>query len=793
MFSSATKSAAQGGGYNVTKSLRFRASASAYLSKSYSGGAGSTTTFTISCWVKRGQLNATNGTQYLFAAGSGANTSIGYGLGTVLDTLSGNLRGTGGTNYFYETNAVFRDPSAWYHVVFAIDTTQATSTNRMKLYVNGVLQTLLVANYPPQNQALLDTGTRYIASEVSRYYFDGYITEQYFIDGQQLTASSFGSTNATTGVWQPAKYTGTYGTNGYYLPFTNTTSTTTLGYDSSGNSNNWTTNNISLTAGSTYDSMNDVPTLTSATVANYCTLNPLYSSLPNATVTNGNLQINSTTSSDNRIHGTISVTSGKWYYETGITSTGGTPFYYYVGWAKAFNPTSSTYNNLYWTSYEWGSDGARFSTLNGSSSSASGSTFTTGDVLGIAFDADAGTITCYKNGTSLGVYFTGITVDAPFRPDVYTNNASAFLNFGQRPFTYTPPSGYVALNTYNLPTSTIVKGNKYMDATLFTSNGGVQTVTNAGGFKPDLIWSKSRSTTDGNDLNDSVRGASKYLVSFSAAAEATDANFITAFNSNGFSIGTSNYSNGQSVVGWQWQAGAGSSSSNTNGSITSTVSVNPTAGFSVVTYTGTGVVGGTVGHGLGAAPSLIIAKSRTVATDWIVYHSVLGINQYLLLDSTTAAGSLSGSWGSSNPTSSVFGVLANATAGNNYLASPTVAYCWAPVPGFSAFGSYTGNGSTDGPFIYTGFRPKFWMAKRTDVGAPWLIYDSARNTSNVVNNYLIPNASDAEASGSSPNDVNDFLSNGFKLRCSNAGENASGGTFIYMAFAENPFKNALAR
>jgi hypothetical protein len=219
--------------------------------------------------------------------------------------------------------------------------------------------------------------------------------------------------------------------------------------DQSPQVNNWTPNNISGATGSTLDYMTDVPTLTSATAANYCTLNPIYASLPNGTVTNGNLQVNSSVSSDNRIHGSMAVTSGKWYYETAITATSGTP-YYYVGWAKAFNLTSSTYNNLFWTSYEWGNNGDRQSVVNGSSSTVSGTTFTTGDILGFAFDADAGTITCYKNGTSLGVYFSGITVDAPFRPDVYFNSCSAFVNFGQQPFVYTPPSGFVALNTYNL-------------------------------------------------------------------------------------------------------------------------------------------------------------------------------------------------------------------------------------------------------------------------------------------------------------------------------------------------------
>jgi len=335
-----------------------------------------------------------------------------------------------------------------------------------------------------------------------------------------------------------------------------------------------------------------------------------------------------------------------------------------------------------------------------------------------------------------------------------------------------------------------------MDATLFTSNGGVQTVTNndlgTSGFKPDLVWTKSRTTTDGNDLNDSVRGASKYLISFSTAAETTDANFITAFNSNGFSLGTGNYSNGQSIVGWQWQAGQGTTSSNTSGTITSTVSVNTTAGFSIVTWTSAGA-NATIGHGLGAVPSMIIVKARNAAYNWATYHVSMGNGGGMYLNLTNAYGADTALWQNTTPTSSVFSVGTNANVSNS--SQTQVAYCWTPIPGYSQFGSYTGNGSTDGPFVYTGFRPKFVMIKGSSGltnAASWDLFDTSRNPYNLTNLVMLANS--AGADNTDVYSYIDILSNGFKNRSIDTyGINQSGATYIYAAFAENPFKYANAR
>ena len=279
----------------------------------------------------------------------------------------------------------------------------------------------------------------------------------------------------------------------------------------------------------------------------------------------------------------------------------------------------------------------------------------------------------------------------------------------------------------------------------------------------------------------------KALISNSSNAETTDVQGLTAFNTNGFTVGTdTNYNKlSATYVGWQWQAGQGSSSSNTNGSITSTVSVNASAGFSVATYTSSGAAGSaaTVGHGLGVAPAFIIVKSRNDTFSWQVYHVSLGNANSLNLNLTSASGA-STVWNNTTPTSSVFSIASVI----NYTPDTYVAYCWTPIAGYSAFGSYTGTANADGPMIYTGFKPKLIMTKRTDSTSAWYLFDSARNPYNVVDGELAANTSGAEATGSSDFD---FLSNGFKCRNTSAGTNASGGTYIYMAFAANPFKNSL--
>ena len=565
------------------------------------------------------------------------------------------------------------------------------------------------------------------------------------------------------------------------------------GLDTSGNNNNWAPVNINFytSSSSTFDTMTDVPTNTSSTVANYCVLNPI-SKTSSTTISSGNLDV--TTSSINQAAGgTVAVNSGKYYFEAtvGTTTSGNT----YFGIATIdFDETR--YSGGAYVLYM--SNGQKYTT----SASAYGSSYVQGDILGCAVNCDTGTVTFYKNNVSQGD-ITGVSMTTPWKASLQTSvtiTTAWNFNFGQRPFAYTPPTGFVALNTYNLPTPTIgatntTLANSYMDATLYTGTSTYpRSVTNAAGFQPDLVWVKGRNTTYANILYDSVRGTgtSKSLCSNITSAEGNYSTFanLSSFNSNGFTVGSTSSTNilndsSANFVAWQWKA-SGTTVSNTDGSITSTVSANTTSGFSVVTYTGNGSAGATVGHGLGVAPAMMIFKSRNAAANWDIYHQSLGNNKYLLLDSTAAAGT--SAWlNNTSPSSTVF-TLGN-LSDTNTNGQTMVAYCFAEVAGYSKFGSYTGNGSSDGPFIYCGFKPAMiWTKPSSNIGA-WNVLDNKRGPYNVNQPYLQQNSSNAEATV----DYVDFLSNGFKIRYNGSTPNGSGQTIIYIAFAENPFKYANAR
>jgi len=790
--------------YPLQRSVRLRSSASAYFNRT-PAAAGDRRTWTWSGWVKRGLLSS-SASYALFSQGVDGNT---YAMLRFLNDAIVWQDASGGTvSNGLTTTAIFRDPSSWYHIVFAVDTTQATAANRNKLYVNGVQITAFsTASYPSLNFDTLvnSTNVARIGSHSNlSLYFDGYLEEINFIDGQALTPSSFGAYNSY-GVWSPAKYTGTYGTNGFYLSFQDNSSVTTtanvgIGADSSGNGNYWTSNNISLTAGATYDSMVDVPTLTSNTNANYATLNPLPNiSSPAPTYTNGNLSgsVTGSASTYSQIIGTQSVSSGKWYVE--ITATSANRLV--IGFSQP-NGLSTTVGG--------GSSGVNYVAYRSDTGnkyinaalSAYGATFTTNDIIGIALDLDNLQCTFYKNNVSQGL-ITGLTAGEytlNARSGDSTAVAATFnANFGQRPFTYTPPTGFNRLNTYNLPESIVPVGAQYMAATTYTGNGSTQSITNTVNGKslqPDMVWVKDRSAARANWLVDSVRGVFNILSSNATSAESTISTTLTSFNSNGFSVGSNPdfNTNAETYVGWQWRASNASAVTNTAGTITSQVSANRTAGFSIVTYTGTGVNGATVGHGLGVAPSMVFYKTRSNSNDGCVFHASLGGTQRLILFST-ASGNLAAATDSTffNNTAPSSTVLTLGTRSHVNDSSGTwtyVAYCFAAVPGYSAFGSYTGTGNTDGPFVYLGFRPRFILIKSTSAVGNWEMLDSSRDPYNPTGLLLRSNSSAAELNGSP---ISDFLSNGFKPRSANGNQNDTGVTYIYMAFAENPFKNALAR
>jgi len=796
---------ASGGFYNgvATQSLRFDDGSSAYLSRT-PASAGNRKTWTWSGWVKRSNLGATH---TLFDSRPTGEFAFGF--------LSGDTFYVASSSNFRITNQVFRDVSSWYHFVVVLDTTQATGSNRIKVYVNGNQITSFGTSADPSQNAEFGVNFTQLHS-LGRYtsggYFDGYMAEVNLIDGQALDPTSFGETK--NGVWIAKEYTGSYGTNGFRLQFnqtgTGTASSSTIGADTSGNANHFSSSGIVASDCDMPDSPEN----------NFSTLNPLQIGQSNWTLSEGNLKGVSSTSvsGGGGVLSTMGVSSGKWYWECLLQNLNSDSSE--IGIANTNSIRTDVTLGRTSDSYAYLNNGNKFSN---NSSSSYGATYTTGDIIGVALDLDGGTLTFYKNNASQGTAFSSL-------PSGYYvmgvsegstgNQQTQILNFGQDStfagnetaggnadangigdFYYSPPSGYLALCTANLPEPTIspnadTQADDYFNTATYSGNSSTQNITSVG-FQPDWVWIKSRSNASNNYVTDVVRGTSKGLQTNISNAEVTNTNVITSFNSDGFSLGddaTANVANitGRTYVSWNWKAG-GTAISNTDGSITSSVSANTDAGFSIVSFTGNKTRGATIGHGLGVKPDMIIMKNRDLGVSWVVWFPNLQANNQLLeLNSTgavlTNTGDPNAWWNNTSPTSSVI-TLGDYDGINDDLSM--IAYCFAEIEGYSKFGSYTGNGSSDGTFVYTGFRPAWIMFKRTDSTNHWLMLDNKRNVGNLVHKFLLANASDAE--DTSNDQDTDFTSNGFKVRNSNARNNASGGSYIYMAFAENPFKYANAR
>ena len=395
--------------------------------------------------------------------------------------------------------------------------------------------------------------------------------------------------------------------------------------------------------------------------------------------------------------------------------------------------------------------------------------------------------------TSTSPAYSGLSGNYYFACGNYTSPYGyAFTaNFGQRAWAYTPPAGYSALTLKNLPRpalgSPVIVPNQFFDVVTWTGTAAAQNITGLN-FQPDFVWAKSRSGGYDNVLNDVIRGPGKTVQSDVTSAEVNEGTTgLTAFNSNGFSLGGSSGGwNASTVtyVGWCWKAG-GSPVSNTAGTITSQVSANIASGFSVVTYTGNNTAGATVGHGLTSVPNMIIVFRRDTTSGHKVWHSSLTAGQVLELQVTNGVQTIA-AFNNAVPTSTTFAL--GAYSDTNASGGSFVAYCWTAVPGFSAFGSYAANGLADGPFVYTGFKPRFVMLKRYDSGSSesWFMVDSARSTYNPSSNYTLANSANAEGSGTA---IIDFLSNGFKPRSTAVNAGSGGPVYIYMAFASAPFTN----
>ena len=587
-----------------------------------------------------------------------------------------------------------------------------------------------------------------------------------------------------------------------------------LGIDRTGNNNHWTVNNMTVAT----DQMLDSPT------NNFACMNPLSDS--SATLSQGNLQ-NQYGGGNYYCPATFQLPkTGKWYWEVHITALHSNGNCYGRLGITYEDSNSKTIND----GYGYGVYASGLHMLTSTGVYSTGLTDDVGDIIQFAVDMDNGKFyigqddTYYhtsgsyndsnpSNGTNPAATSMDTTLD--WRPDFNVGHDSSYgtkfhANFGQDSsfagnktaqgnqdsnsigdFYYTPPTDFLALCTSNLPDPAVIPSEHFNTVT-YSGTGATQSITGVG-FQPDFTWLKHRNnpTAHQHNLFDVVRGATKTLHSNSTEAEETTANMLSSFDSDGFTVNTDNAVNQSpyNYVAWNWKAN-GAGVSNTNGTITSTVSANADAGFSIVSYTGTGVAA-TVGHGLSKAPELILTKNRSSAYNWGVYDSTNGATKYLYLNTTAAVGTYQHYWNNTEPTSSVFSVGTD-VVGNGHTHA-MVAYCFHSVEGYSKVGSHTGNGSTDGTFVYTGFRPALIIGKRVDSTEDWQIIDTARGVYNVTDYRLNPNNSNAEVAGSGGGDRLDILSNGFKARDGAGQWNASGSTYIYLAFAENPFKYTNAR
>ena len=719
---------------------------------------GSGTILTFSAWVKRGRLGSISSI-FITNDFSAYGEALEFNTSNQLNYYC--IKSTAGVyDWNYITNRTFEDTSKWYHIYVRRDTTDSTAADRVQIYVDGER----VTSWNTETQSALNrTGwmnqTTYENSfgntnNASYVRGIGYLAEVNMVDGSNPDVSTFGVTDTSTGRWIPKTLSGiTYGTNGFRLKFQDSSA---LGDDTSGNGNDLTATNLAST-----DQTTDSPT------QNHTTLNTIKNS--NITLSEGNLKSATVSGAQGYVSGSqIPLTSGKYYSEITITTAGPTLFFLGVGNFNDYLDHYTEENPI--AKIEGGyirSDTGQAYTSNNDVGTyhTYGNSFTTNDVIGIAIDVDKGAMWISKNGTwqnsaTASEIADGDTsnslrtgIKGPLIILNYTHSGTTVdYNFGQRSFSYTAPTGYNSIQQDNLP----------------STDKGIS----------GLVWIKSRDTASAHMLFDSTRGPQLRLKSDSTSTESLSQGTVTKFLKGGYAVGdqTSVNKSGDSVVSWNWVANGGNTATNNDGSLTSTVQVNQTAGFSIVQGK---YFQGTLGHGLSQTPEWIIYKETSPNTNnWFVWHKNLtSTNYYLYLNSTQAQANYGSTlWA---PTSTTFAT--NLSLGGDRDA---IAYCWHEVDGFSKFGSYTGNTNSNGPFIYTGFAPSWVMIKRISSTGEWFILDKARNPNNTGTKvYLDADTTDAE--GTLDAGALDWLSNGFKLRQNSSQIN--NGTHVYMAFAEHPF------
>ena len=754
--------------YTIDYSALFNDNDSAYLSWT-AGTPTDQNVFTFSFWTKRANLSAN---MSVFSAGNVAGyarSNLGFESD---DQIRLNWDAVSPPNTYVATTAVYRDPSAWMHVVIAVDTDNGTAADRVKIYVNNVRVTDLSGTVYPGSGDAWDFNASGVVHNIGRrlsststWYCDLYLAQVAFVDGQALTPSSFGEDK--NNIWCPSNLSGiTWGNNGFYLDFSNSAA---LGTDVSGNGNNFTSSGLTSS-----DQMTDTPT------SNHATWNPLKfrSTSLKAVLAEGNLKATfDNTGSIEYSYGTMAVTSGKWYWEQTCNAVGGEQYIGVVGAnVGEGNPSDSRH---------YRNNGNKY--LDGGSATAYGATWTTGDVMGCELDMDNGTIEFFKNGTSQGVAYTDLLTAMPdggwaIMAGGY-NNSACTIHTSSDKWTYTPSTDFVAMSTANLPEPTIgpnsaTTSDENFNTVLYVGNGtaigsGGKSVTGVG-FQPDMVWTKNRDAAQSWAWMDTQIGTGKYWThNYTSTGVITNSESLASMDSDGFTVGSLANANvsGQNYVAYCFKKVSGV--------------------FDTVGYSGTGSVQN-ISHNLGAVPKVIIVKRVINANTAPSYFDCGQVSDpqtdFIGLFDTNTFTDNDTIWNDTAPTSTQFTV--GTSSGTNLSSDTYVTYLFAEVEGFSKFGSYSANANSDGPFIYTGFRPAFVIIKAANLVQEWVASDTQRNPYNVSTLSLQPNSTNTEGTG---NNI-DYVSNGFKIRTAGSGINyTSGQTYIYMAFAEMPFKYSNAR
>ena len=803
------------GGYEINNSSRGSNERSSRYIRTFDSG-GSTRKYTMSCWIKFAMEGNQNYLRMLNAYVDDNNfTTIGNlnNEGTVqyMHVLS---ERTGNSNIAtLSTKWEQSDPNAWYNFVIAVDTTQGTAANRVKCWINGVqVENWTTANYPDQNADIARMNTaqahKVFAGNSDSHTGSGLVAEYHFLDGIVADKDSFGE-YGDYGNWIPKKYDGNYGTTGFYLDFADSSA---MGNDVSGNDNDFTATNYDAD-----DQFPDTPT------NNFCVVNYLDTQnwVNTSYLKEGNLQMEPGLG---RARGSFAPSTGKWYYEVLLKDQSSSQVV--VGIRGVANTSIDADGTDYIRMAHPSSNGSGVKLdVRGTVTDNIGAV-ANGDIIGIAYDMDNETISFTKNGSAIAASLTdvdwsGLTQKYQMAPYLINNNGRrSIANFGQDSsfatnktkqgnadgkgigdFYYTPPSGYLALCTKNLPAPAVIP-SEHFNTVLYTGDGNSTHAITGVGFQPDFVWIKNRNGTAGYTLQDAVRGATATIYSQLAEGENATRAYVNSFDSDGFTTGNAagaskgpSNADGSTYVAWNWKAN-GSGSTDNSGNLDATVSANTDAKFSIVTYTGTGGEPKTVAHGLGVSPELVIIKRRNDGNAWVVWFHDLQDN-YAFEGLNTTGAEVNGGSPISKYVDAVSSTLVSVGDASEVNANTGtyVMYCFASVEGYSKVGIYTGNGGSannGGPFVYTGFKPAFLLRKRV-AGATghWYITDNERDGYNGddSNDTLFADATNTELEAGRI----DLLSNGFKVRTNDGQVNTDGAEYVYLALAETPLKYATAR